>query len=561
VEEAYTTSEYLATLRRRKGVLFASAFLIVLAAIAIAFGLPPVYRSSGTILVEQQEIPLDFVRSTVTSYATERIQIISQRVMSRAHMTEIVEAHDLVDDPSDAEAMDRAVAQLRESTVMEMIDARVINQRTGNESRATIAFSVSYDNSDPVLARNVTRDIVDLYLQQNLADRTESAAETTSFLTQEVALLSEELNETERELATFKQANADSLPSNRDLTLQYIDRAERELAQLDRDIRELRQSRSLLEVELSQISPFVMTVIDETGDTMQSATLRLQELQAEYLRLSSMYSDQHPDLVSLRKEIELLSGGSAAGALPQLEMSLQQRTAELELAEQRYSAEHPDVLQLRRSVRNLEAEVNRARANAANRGTRPNNPEYIALQVRLEAARDEVEALSARRMELLGNISVYDARLGRMPEVERELLTLTREYDLAKQRYNEMREQQREARLSETLESESKGERFTVLDPPRLPLEPVSPNRPAIVFLGIVLALAMGVGLAALTEALDGTVRSVRDLRSAVDLPPLAVIPYVDTREDARRRFVSRIAYGVAAMVCVWGVTLLVTGG
>ena len=556
--EVNSTIEYRAILRRRRRPLLVTATVIALATIGLAFGLPPVYRSSGSILVEQQEIPLDFVRSTVTSYADQRIQVINQRVISRANLTNVILDHDLVEDDADDVAMDLAVSEMRESMLMEMIDARVVNERTGNISSATIAFTVSYDNEDPLTARNVTRDLMDLYLSQNLLERVTSASDTANFLNQEIDNLSNELAEAETALARFKQENADSLPTRRDLNLQYIDRADRELSSLDREIRELRQARNLLDVEISQAPPVVFTVFDESGEVIQSATARLQEAQAEYMRMSSIYSSEHPDLVSLRKEIQVLTGGDTSSTIAQLELSVEQRRAELDLAEQRYSEEHPDVLRIRRSLLNLESELDMARALSPGGTPEPNNPVYIALKVRLDATQNEIDALNGRRSELLADISTYETRLALTPDVERELLTLTREYDLARDRYSEVREQQREARLSETLEAESKGERFTILDSPRVPVQPISPNRPAMIVLGLILAIAGGVGLAAMAEALDGSVRGSQDVREVFEAPPLAVIPYVDNDGDVKHRRTRKLVYGAVAALALLGVIMVV---
>ena len=558
MDEAYSTAEYLATLRRRRTPALVTAFVAVLTALGFAFGLPPVYQSTGTILVEQQEIPLDFVRSTVTSYADQRIQVISQRVVSRQNLSELITRHGLVDDPSDLVQMNEAIATMRSSVLMEMIDARVVNERTGNVSSATIAFTVSYQDSDPMRAQTIARELVELYLEQNVSVRTASAAEASSFLAEEVDLLGAELTDTEAELALFKQEHADSMPTRRDLYLQYIERAERELTDLDRDLRELRQANSLLEVQASGISPTLLTVTDESGGVVQSASARLQELQAEYLRLSSIYSNEHPDLVALRKEIALISGGTAAQSVDQLQVSLTQAQAELDFAEQRYSDEHPDVVRLRRSVAALTAELNTALTSGASATTEPNNPEFISVQVRIASTQEEIRALTARRTELFSSIATYDELLLQMPEVEREVLALTREYDLARERYNETRQQQREARLAETLEAENKGERLTILDSPRLPTSPISPNRPAIIFLGIVLALAGGIGIAALIEALDGSVRNSKDLRAALDAPPLAVIPYVENSIDVRRRLVRNMAFGATAVASIWIVSVII---
>ena len=93
-----------------------------------------------------------------------------------------------------------------------------------------------------------------------------------------------------------------------------------------------------------------------------------------------------------------------------------------------------------------------------------------------------------------------------------------------------------EAKLAESLETESKGERFTVIDPPRLPEAPIKPNRFALLFLGVVLAVGSGLGSVALRQALDHGVYGPRALESITGSAPLAVIPYIDASGRARRR-------------------------
>ncbi len=127
--------EYLTTLRRRKGSLLSAMTVILLITISLAFGLSPVYRASATILIEQQEIPQDLVRSVITSYADERIQLISQRVMTTANLRAIIEKYNLYPEMQTNEPMEAVIEQLRDDVHLETVNAEVRDPRSGGHKK------------------------------------------------------------------------------------------------------------------------------------------------------------------------------------------------------------------------------------------------------------------------------------------------------------------------------------------------------------------------------------------------------------------------------------------
>ena len=108
-----------------------------------------------------------------------------------------------------------------------------------------------------------------------------------------------------------------------------------------------------------------------------------------------------------------------------------------------------------------------------------------------------------------------------------------------------------EAQLSQSLETERKGERFTLIEPPELPEKPLKPNRMAILFLGVMFSIAGGVGTVAVSESMDNTVRGGRVLTGLMKLPPLGTIPYIETTEDVRKRRRRRRLLGVTILASV----------
>ena len=232
-------------------------------------------------------------------------------------------------------------------------------------------------------------------------------------------------------------------------------------------------------------------------------------------------------------------------------------TPPLASAREKYSAEHPDVVRLQRQIENLEASA--AKAPTGNKSQRhADNPAYITLQAQLNATDNEIQALRGKQAELEKKRAAYEQRLIAVPQVEGEFRTLTRELENATLKYQEVKSKQMQAQMAQQLETESKGERFTLIDPPILPEEPISPNRPAILFLSLILALGTGIGYAAIAENVDVTVRGAKGVVMALQAAPLAVIPYMATdAETAARRRHRRILVLGAAGVVVLAVTLV----
>jgi hypothetical protein len=173
------------------------------------------------------------------------------------------------------------------------------------------------------------------------------------------------------------------------------------------------------------------------------------------------------------------------------------------------------------------------------------NPAYVLLQTQLSASESEIASLQRKEQELQDKVSRYETLLARAPDVEKDYQALLRDYNNATAKYQDIRAKQREADVARNLEQEQKGERFVLIEPPALPAYPVSPNRPAIVFLGFVLAGGLGLGSALVREAMDSAIHGVRELTNVMGgETPLVVVPYIDNAEDvgARHRAMTLVA-------------------
>jgi protein tyrosine kinase modulator len=551
LEQTLDLGDYLAAFRRRRGMIVAITGIVFILGLITAFVWPPTYASSATILIEEQEIPTELIQSTVTSYASERIQVISQRVMTRGNLLGIMDKYGLYQRERQRETTEEVLADMRDDIKLDMINADVMDPRTGRPTAATIAFTVGFEGKDPQLVQKVANEITTLYLNENLRTRTEKAEETTSFLTEESKRLGAEISRLETALAEFKEKNANELPELKDLNTQVLDRTERDISDIDTQIRTLEERKIYLEGQLAILDPYG----SNTGQILSPAA-RLQQLRTEYIAYASRYSPNHPDVISRKREIEALEKETGiVENTSEKRARLDALRKELVVAEKTYTDEHPDVKSLKRQIASLEEELrNPPAATTKPAPANPDNPAYISLKAQAEAADSEIRSLKTKRSQLSDKLTEYEQRLEQTPQVEREYRGLVRDFENSTQRYQEIKSKQMTAEVAQAMEKERKGEKFTLIDPPILPEEPISPNRPAIIFLSLVLALGAGIGSAAAAESMDSAVRGAKGVISILNTAPLAVIPYLASQADIgreRKRRWLMIAGVIAGIIVV----------
>lgn len=555
-----TVSDYLAILKRRKRSIRRVGGAILALAIFFAVMWPATYRSTATILIEEQEIPADLVRSTITGFADERIQVISQQVMTRSNLIQLVDRFGLYGKMREREPIEVVLEKLRKDITFETVSAETADRKTGQKNEVTIAFQLSYDSGKPDTAQLVASELVSMYLNENLKNRQQRTTETSAFIGEEAGKVSEQIADIDRRMASFKEKNSGQLPEFQQLNLQLRERAENEVLELDRQIRSAEERRFYLQGQLGQIRPN-SPIISADGQRVPDSYERLRALQAQYVAMQATYSADHPDVVKARREIDALRSELRGGTDRQVDTgtadALSKARADLQAARERYSPEHPDVVRLQRTIRSLETQLRqqRARPEAAIYAGRPDNPAYIALQAQSEAATQEIASLRERQSDARKRATDLNTKLAASPQVEREYSGLMRERENSVTRFQELRAKQMEAEVAQQLEKERKGERFSLIDPPQLPERAYRPHRPAIVAIGMLLALAGGFGWGAVREMLDTTVRDRQGLERLARAPVLAAVPYLRTRREddrvRRRKTMMWLAVLVAAVLAL----------
>ncbi|MCG8056535.1 MAG: lipopolysaccharide biosynthesis protein [Candidatus Thiodiazotropha endolucinida] len=498
-EELLGIGDYIVILKRRKNQLIIPAAIIFLVSIVLAIGLPSIYRSEATILIEQQEIPNELVRSTVTSFAGERIQVISQRVMTTENLGKIIDNYGLYQNDRENTSITILAENLSEEIELEMISADVVDPRSGRPTTATIAFTLAFSNENPRIAQKVTNELVSLFLDENLRQRTKSALETSSFLSAEADRLNIEISELESSLAKFKELHVNNLPELQQLNIQLMERNDRELSEVLQQIRNLEERKIYLQSELAQMSP-TTDIYNSSGNRVMGTEDRLRTLQTEYLALATRYTEKHPTIIKIKDEIEVLK---------------------------------------------------RELSDNTKKVTQTENPAYLQLETQLKAAESELVSLNNIKQELKRKLRDFESRLTQSPQVERKYLNLTRDYENALVKYQEVKAKQLEAQLAESLERERKGERFSLIEPPQLPEKPDSPNRLVLLFLGVVFSIMGGLGNVILKESLDQSVYGVKGIQDVTKIQPLAVVPYIVTDNEEVKRVTNNTMVVISVLFVV----------
>jgi polysaccharide chain length determinant protein (PEP-CTERM system associated) len=490
-------------LRRRKWSLILPALIIFLIAATVALLLPPVYRSTSTILIEEQEIPAEFVRATVTSYAEERIQMIKQRVLSFSRLSELVNRLNLYAELRNSWTAEQIVTKMRDDIRVEPLSAEVKDPRTGRATSATIAFTLAYEGRNPDTVLQVANTLTSLFLSENQQVRERQTAETTQFLETEMNRVRAELGAFDTKIAAFKETHMHELPELFQANLGGKERTERDIDRLTDQIRTLKDREGFLQTQLSGLS-----VNFGNQDKM-----RLEELKIQLVNLKTGFSDEHPDVIKTRREI-----------------------ADME-----------------KQV----AEARPGRRDSSKTSSVPgdsDNPAHVALTSQLAATTFEIESINRQIRDLRQRVEQYSRRIEASPNVEKAYNALLLEKSNTQAKYNDLMAKYMESQVAHGLEKERKGERFTIIDPARSAERPVKPNRPAIVLIGFVLAVGGGVGIAAIREYSDDSIRDYRRLSRATPYSILVEIPRIETKGDIARRRWKRAALSMGLVVLIAGV-------
>lgn len=457
-------------LRRLHYFLIISVIAAAVSFIA-ALTLPPAYESQTRLLLEGPQIPAELAASTVVVGLIEQLEIIEQRLMTRTNLLDVARSQQVFED----------IAEMTADAIVEAMQARTVIQKSGGRNPTPI-MNISFEARSPAIAAGVLNEYLTLIERQNAEFRTSRAGNTLEFFEQEVQRLGQDLDAQGARILEFKTRNAGALPESLDYRLDQQATLQEQIRQINRDIATLEgQSERLVQI------------FEATGQLGGNETTRLT-----------------PD-----------------------EQRLQEMRIQLDEALSVYSAENPRVKMLEGQIKQLEDRL-------ASRMTNEEAQSEASAQIRGSATLDlqlsEIEArismLQEQREDTAARLEVLDKTLAQTPANAVALEELNRTYANIEAQYNTAVDRLAQASTGERIESLSRGQRISVIEPPALPNRPTKPNRILIAGGGTILGIVGGIGLIVLIELLNRTARRPEDIINRIGVRPLATIPYIRGRSE-----------------------------
>lgn len=557
MQASQPTVDYMAVLQRRLHWLIWPPLFIFLAVTAVALALPNLYQSYATILIEGQQVTSDLVPSTVTTYADQRIQSIKQEVMSRSNILNLVKRFDLYPKVREKISTDTLVSKVAQAITVKPLSAAVKTGHSDRPALVTIAFTLAFEEKSPHKAQAVVNDLTSFFSAKNLAARQASARGTTEFLEKQVEKANESLTELTEEIAEFKEAHLEELPEFMRMNLQKVEKIDNRIYNIEQQMLSLKEQAISIQYKLAFINPY------SSAGRVLSDVEKLQQLNLQYAEFKAKYSEDHPKVRALKKEINILS--NTVGQIHDLSQKrerLDQLEQNLIQSMSRYSDQHPVVIRIKAEIHELQKEIEATETNANGTAAETpklniqnvTNPGYINLQSELDRINFRLTSLQSEKRTLMEEEEEIYVKLRTMPDVEKEYQDLLMDRESAKRNVAGLQKKLQVATVAEGMEEGLLGERFTITEPAFLPDEPYGPNRIAIMVIGLVLGCGVGVGLAALREYSDHIIHMPEEVKTLTGVDVVSVIPYVQTDKERRKK---RIKF-----VSIWsGTVIIMVGG
>ena len=515
-------------IRRRYKICLSIFSAIVLISIVVALLLPSIYSSTAMILVEEQQIPQEYVKSTITSYAQERLGMITRQVMKYSQLNAIIQEFNLYPDLVQSGKIVQAVREMKEDITIEPVSFK-----EGTRS-ATVAFNLSYEGPDPFAVEKVTNALSKLYLKEELKVREKQVSVTTEFLKKELENLKRQVKFHEERISQFKSQHIGELPENAAYNMQNISRLEMQSEGISSRIRTLEDRKIYLKGQLASVEP-LSPVTTEQGKLAMNPKERLKVLRLELIRMQARLSAKHPDIRKVKAEIAKLEDqvGHSDESVEKIKM-LSEKKARLAELQGRLSPKHPDIISLKKEIKILSRQVDKLLTEKTIVDVsedKPDNPAYINLLTQVVAAEAEIKSLRQDEAKIKENLEKFRDKISNAPLVEKEYNELTLDFNNAKLKYNEILNKLMTAQVAQQMEEQQMGEKFTILEPAYLPTSPAKPNRVAIILLGFVFGCGAALGTAAVQEQMDRTVKNEDELARLTGIPVLATFSLIKKKK------------------------------
>jgi|HubBroStandDraft_6_1064221.scaffolds.fasta_scaffold15127_3 succinoglycan biosynthesis transport protein ExoP len=511
--------EYWAiAVRRRWWILLPLFSVWAIVWVAIWF-LPVTYQSESVILVEQQKVPDQYVVPNVTSNLQERLQSLTEQILSRTRLQSTIERLQLYSRNGKPVNSADLVDQMRRDIKIDLVSAP---DHPGDYT----AFKMRYTAKSPELAQRVNSELTSIFIAENVNTQRQLSENTNNFLHSQLAEARANMAEQEAKVAEFKQKHLGELPSQLESNMQILAGLQAQLQGAQQTLDAAKQQKLYLESLMQQYQSVrsSMGSADSEVAPPQSFEAELVDLRLKLQDLRAKYTDGHPDVIALKDKIA--------------QVERLRKQSESEMAKQPGDG----------------SAANDVDSWALLEGSHGAPTPIMQLQSQLRANRLEIANIQQHQKDLESQIKGYQARLNLTPETEQELTAVARGYDESKTNYDSLLQKQMQSQLATSLEQRQQGQQFRILDPPSYPRKATVPNYLWFSLGGLVAGLSIGLLLTALLEITNVRVRQEKDIRGIVPVGVLVAIPHLSTPGEAQaraQRWRTELSAATALMVLI----------
>jgi succinoglycan biosynthesis transport protein ExoP len=485
---------YIAILERRRYLALAVALAVLSLFTWGSFFMSKSYEASATVSVESVGIIKPLIQGVGVS-VDERIRNIQNEITSRSIVERVIKKLDL-DKNMNAPGQDEELATSIQKNL------KVIMRGYGARD---VLFAISYRGGDPIVVRDLVETLVQEYINESVKMQRADAVGAYEFIDEQLKEYKGKLELSDRLIRQFRERNPNMIPQTESTIIGRIENFQS--ARIDGDIRlkELQRKRESLQKQLSGEKELTVAYVSRDG----SPDSRLNYLDNQLMLLMTKYTDNYPEVIKIKSEIE----------------ELQKQMAQTSTAT-------PE------------------RDTGVGAEMKALNPIYRQIKEEMQRTDTEIESLKARMDELAKQQNVGRQVLGRMPKEQEEWTKLQRDRNVYQHIYDDLLQKLENARVSKNLELADKTTTYRVVDPPLLPRMPVKPNRVILIIAGLALGIAAGVGAAIGLDYYNFSFKDEDALREGLNLPVLAAVPTIVTEADVlaeamldKKVFTAALAY------------------
>jgi polysaccharide chain length determinant protein (PEP-CTERM system associated) len=476
-------NKYLKIFYRRRFLFLAVSLLVMTVAIAWIYSMPRQYQAASTVFIEKSIIDELVKGIAVTPSPDSHLQVLRYDMLSRDVLSKVLRE------------MEADTPLANDTGFQDLVDA--LQKRTeitikGKEG----LFIVSFNDPDPKFAQDYVNTLVRTYVDQNISGKREETFGAGRFLDEQLAHFKSRLDQAEDAIIAFRKSQG---------------------------------------VFLANGEQPILADLQKYAGEVESISLTLDTLQAKHARLKSQ-------LRSVEPKVAIFSEGQKGDRIIRLEQQINQLLLT-------YTENYPEVIRLKAEIEMLKRQEGSGSESTASEGTMfTPNPMHQDLQQSMFDVEAEISSLAARKARLLQLAEARKLELQDVPENKKALAVLEQERDSHRRVFEQLLLRKGQTEVSKQMEIGNKSATFRIIDAAVLPSRPVSPDMVRMILMAIAAGLGAGAGLVLLLENMNASVFEVQQLRD-LGLEVCAIIPsMVDPALVARDRRRNLLAYGASGL-------------